>query len=189
MYFMAVFLRNDLKDIITANFSGKIPHSVFALSVTQNMFMNKNALLLAALIVSASSYSADNGSRVIKTGLFPATKGMIVVAEGDYEPRGIGSYTLRVYARNDPAYPYDEFLTGTIRPRNGTVENLTFADIDRDGTPEIIVTTRYVGSGNYVTVDAFRLRKKNLQLVTSIAGMDANKDAIQALKKKLGNKK
>ena len=44
-------------------------------------------------------------------------------------------------------------------------------------------------SGNYVTVDAFRLRKKNLQLVTSIAGMDANKDAIQALKKKLGNKK
>jgi hypothetical protein len=158
-------------------------------SVKQKSFMKKIALLLAALIVSASSIAADNGGRVIKTGLFPQTKGMIVVAEGDYEPRGIGSYTLRVYAKNDPAYPYDEFLTGTIRPRNGTVESLKFADVDHDGNPEIIVTTRYVGSGNYVTVDAFRLRKKNLQLVTSIAGMDANKDAVQALKKKLGNNK
>jgi hypothetical protein len=157
-----------------------------AASVNQKCFMKKIALSLAALILTASSFAADNGSRVIKSGIYPATKGMVVVAEGDYEPRGIGSYTLRVYAKNDPAYPYDEFLTGTIRPRNGTVESLTFADIDRDGTAEIIVTTRYVGSGNYVTVDAFRLRKKNLQLVTSIAGMDASKDAIQALKKKLG---
>ena len=167
---------------------GRTELNTTAPSVKQKSFMKKIALLLAALIVSASSYSADNGSRVIKTGLFPATKGMVVVAEGDYEPRGIGSYTLRVYTKNDPAYPYDEFLTGTIRPRNGTVESLTFADIDRDGTPEIIVTTRYVGSGNYVTVDAFRLRKKNLQLVTSIAGMDASKDAVQALKKKLSSK-
>lgn len=153
--------------------------------------MNKIALsvLLAALIVSIPGIAADNGGRVIKNGIYPATKGMVVVAEGDYEPRGIGSYTLRVYAKNDPAYPYDEFLTGTIRQRNGTVESLKFADVDHDGTAEIIVTTRYVGSGNYVTVDAFRLRKKNLQLVTSIAGMDASKDAIQALKKKLGNSK
>lgn len=147
--------------------------------------MKKIVLLVAALTASTLSIAADNGARVIKTGLFPATKGMVVVAEGDYEPRGIGSYTLRIYGKNDPAYPYDEFLTGTIRPRNGTVESLKFADLDRDGTPEIIVTTRYVGSGNYVTVDAFRLRKKNLQFLTSIAGMDADADAIQALKKKL----
>ncbi|MES2027187.1 MAG: PliI family lysozyme inhibitor of I-type lysozyme [Pseudomonadota bacterium] len=147
--------------------------------------MNKIALFFAGIALSATAIGADN-NHIVKTGIFPQTKGMVVVAEGDFEPRGIGSYTLRVYAKNDPAYPYDEFITGTIRPRNGTIESLKFADLDHDGTQEIIVTTRYIGSGNYVTVDAFRLRKKNLQFVTSIAGMDAKLDAIQALKKKLG---
>ncbi|WP_076591844.1 PliI family lysozyme inhibitor of I-type lysozyme [Herminiimonas arsenitoxidans] len=147
--------------------------------------MNKIALFFAGIALSTAAIGADN-NRIVKTGIFPQTKGMVVVAEGDFEPRGIGSYSLRVYAKNDPAYPYDEFITGTIRPRNGTIESLTFADLDHDGTQEIIVTTRYIGSGNYVTVDAFRLRKKNLQFITSIAGMDAKLDAVQALKKKLG---
>jgi hypothetical protein len=147
--------------------------------------MNKIALFFAGIALSAAAIGADN-NRIVKTGVFPQTKGMVVVAEGDFEPRGIGSYSLRVYAKNDPAYPYDEFITGTIRPRNGTIESLTFADLDHDGTQEIIITTRYIGSGNYVTVDAFRLRKKNLQFITSIAGMDAKLDAVQALKKKLG---
>lgn len=147
--------------------------------------MNKIALFFAGIALSAAAIGADN-NRIVKTGVFPQTKGMVVVAEGDFEPRGIGSYSLRVYAKNDPAYPYDEFITGTIRTRNGTIESLTFADLEHDGTQEIIVTTRYIGSGNYVTVDAFRLRKKNLQFITSIAGMDAKLDAVQALKKKLG---
>lgn len=147
--------------------------------------MNKLALFCIALALSATATAADNNGRVVKSALHPQSKGMVVVAEGDFEPRSIGSYTLRIYAKNDPAYPYDEFITGAVRSRNGTIESLKFADLDRDGTQEIIVTTRYVGSGNYVTVDAYRLRKKNLQLLTSIAGMDASKDAIQALKQKL----
>ncbi|MNR77823.1 hypothetical protein D3C72_85060 [compost metagenome] len=150
--------------------------------------MHKIILLCLTLTMASAASAADNNARVVKSALHPQSKGMIVVAEGDYEPRGIGSYTLRVYAKNDPAYPYDEFVTGTVRTRNGTIESLKFADLDRDGTQEIIVTTRYIGSGNYVTVDAYRLRKKNLQFITSIAGMDASKDAVQALQKKLGNK-
>jgi hypothetical protein len=126
--------------------------------------------------------------RVVKTATFPETKGMIVAAEGDLEPRSIGSYSLRLYAKNDPAYPYDQFVTGTVRPRNGTIESIKFADLDHDGKAEIIVTIRYVGSGAYVTVDAFRFHKQSLQLLTSIAGMDAKADAIQALKKKLQKK-
>lgn len=154
-------------------------------AVKDTNLMNKLALFCITLAFSATATAADNNGRVIKSALHPQSKGMVVVAEGDYEPRSIGSYTLRIYAKNDPAYPYDEFVTGTVRQRNGTIESLKFADLDRDGAQEIIVTTRYVGSGNYVTVDAYRLRKKNLQLLTSIAGMDASKDAIQALKQKL----
>ena len=147
--------------------------------------MNKLALFFVTVALSTTAFAADNNGRIVKSALHPQSKGMVVVAEGDFEPRSIGSYTLRVYAKNDPAYPYDEFVTGTVRSRNGAIESLKFADLDRDGTQEIIVTTRYVGSGNYVTVDAYRLRKKTLLFVTSIAGMDASKDAIQALKQKL----
>lgn len=146
--------------------------------------MNKLVLFFLSALLSTAAIAAGN-ERVVKAANFPETKGMVVAAEGDFEPRSIGSYSLRLYAKNDPAYPYDSFITGIVRPRNGTVESIKFADLDHDGKAEIIVTIRYVGSGSFVTVDAFRFRKQSLQLLTSIAGMDAKLDAVQALKKKL----
>ncbi|MFJ7565747.1 PliI family lysozyme inhibitor of I-type lysozyme [Herminiimonas sp. NPDC097707] len=151
--------------------------------------MKKIALLLfsltASLMITSSASAADKDRTVTAT----MPQGMIVVvSEGRMEPRSAGSYSLHLYAKNDPAYPYDRFIAGLVRPRNGTVQEIKFADVNGDKKPDIIVLTRYTGSGAFVTVDAFRFNKQSLQplqLLTTIAGMDAGNDPVKALKKKL----
>ena len=149
--------------------------------------MNKLALLLCSLAIAGIT---ENAVAADKDRAISATmpQGITVVAEeGMLEPRSAGSYSLQLYAKNDPAYPYDQFITGLVRPRNGTLAEIKFADLTHDGKPEIIVITRYTGSGSFATVDAFRVRSKSVQLLTSIAGLDAKKDPIKALKNKLNS--
>lgn len=150
--------------------------------------MKKIALLLFSLTASlmiTSSIAADKDRTITAT----MPQGMaVVVSEGRLEPRSAGSYSLHLYAKNDPAYPYDRFIAGLVRPRNGTVEEIRFADVNGDKKPDIIVLTRYTGSGAFVTIDAFRFNKQSLrplQLLTTIAGMDAGNDPVKALKRKL----
>lgn len=66
----------------------------------------------------------------------------MVASEGMLEPRSARSYSLKLYAKNDPAYPYDQFITGLVRPRNGVLAEIKFADLTNDGKAEIIVITR-----------------------------------------------
>lgn len=151
--------------------------------------MNKITLLLCSLTIASITGNANAADKDrIKTATMP--QGMtVIVAEGDLEPRGAGSYSLRLYAKNDPAYPYDRYSAGLVRPRNGTVEEIKFADVNQDGKADIIVITRYTGSGAYITVDAYSVGKKSVQFLTSIAGMDAKKDAVKALKNKLNSRR
>ena len=141
-------------------------------------------ILCFSLISIVQPVQADDGRRVIKTGFMPDSRQAVIVAEGDKEPRSIGSYSVRLYAKNDPAYPYDRFLAGMVRPRNGMLQDLLFADIDKNGQADIVVITRYAGSGNFVTAEAFHLQGNNLRLLASVAGLDAKRDAIQVLQKK-----
>lgn len=147
--------------------------------------MHKIIPFLLTLFIACSAAAADKDR--IKTATMP--QGInVVVAESSHEPRSVGSYSLLLYARNDPAYPYDRFIAGLVQPRNGTVEEIKLADVNGDKKIDIIVITRYTGSGAFVTVDAFRFNKQSLrplQLLTTIAGMDAKKDAVQAVKRKL----
>jgi len=135
-------------------------------------------LLTCAVSLSASAADSD---RIVKTALYAPTQATIVVAEGDLEPRSVGSYSIRLYAKNDPAFPYDRFVTGLVRPRDGSVESVRFADLDHDGTPEIIVVLRSSGSGGYQSADAFHFRKKSLQLMKSVNGLEASADPVREL--------
>jgi hypothetical protein len=63
----------------------------------------------------------------------------VVVAEGDFEARSIGSYSVRAYGAANPRFPFDDFIAGTVRPRDGTIDHIGFSDLDRDGSPEIVV--------------------------------------------------
>lgn len=148
--------------------------------------MRRIFLFLLSLAISTSAL-ALNGQRVVKQGVLPHTGQAVVVAEGDLEPRSIGSYTVHLYAKNT-AYPHDHFVGGIVHTRNGVVDALRFEDIDGDSKPEIVVIIRYTGSGGFISADAFAPHGTTLRLVSSVAGLPSNQDPIQALIQTLRHK-
>ena len=146
--------------------------------------------LLAAVIVSAALHAEAEANRFIQKIKLPSEL-TAVVAEGDFEARSIGSFSVRLYS-SENAQPGDDttfFVTGVIRERDGTIEKVELADIDGDGKPEIIVTVRCVGTGSYLSADAFAFEKKRLWLRASVADLAKDADPIAALKKAKLNKK
>ena len=115
----------------------------------------------------------------------PGSLEVLVVAEGDFEPRSIGSYALRVYRSTSKKFSTDEFVVGLIRPRNGTVEAVRFDDVDGDDRPEIVVIIRSVGSGGYLSADAFRYGSGSLEFIGSISGLDKAADPIGVFREKV----
>jgi len=111
----------------------------------------------------------------------------VVVAEGDFEPRSIGSYSVRIYGAN-PDFPTDDFVCGTIRPRDGIVEKVIIQDINGNGTEEIIVIIRSVGTGGYLSADVFQYQPKQLMLLESVTDLTKKADPIHELTKKAAEK-
>ena len=112
----------------------------------------------------------------------------MIVAEGRFEPRSTGSYSLRVYAGTHPRFPYDDFVTGTVRSRDGTIEDVRFFDLDDDGLLDIVVVMRSAGTGGYLAADGFGLRGRVLTLLGSVSGLPKDADPIAALKVQLANR-
>jgi ecotin len=110
-----------------------------------------------------------------------------VVAEGDFEARSIGSYSVRIYSTQS-AQPDDDttfFSSGVIRARDGTVEKVFLADLGTDGPPSLVVAIRSAGSGGYLSADAFTIGKNTVVLRASVSGVPANADPVVALKSSL----
>ncbi|MCP3664139.1 MAG: hypothetical protein GY696_16885 [Gammaproteobacteria bacterium] len=105
-----------------------------------------------------------------------------VASEGNMEPRSIGSYALRIYSAANPEFPYDNFIVGTVSPRDGVIERLVAHDFDQNGIDEIVVIIRSVGSGNYISAEAFRYEKGTLSLLAAVGELEKDIDPIQALK-------
>ncbi len=107
---------------------------------------------------------------------------VLVVAEAPLEPRSIGSYSIRLYSGSQPDYPYDDFLSGVVLPRDGTVERIGVEDIDGDGFPELVVVTRSVGSGAYGSARAFAVGGKTIRQVAQVEGVEPGRDPVDQLK-------
>jgi hypothetical protein len=137
------------------------------------------------VLLAALAYGAERNLRFAKKLQIPGLPEVVVVAEGDFEPRSIGSYALRLYGGSSKKSSTDDFVVGLIRPRNGTVEAVRFDDIDGDDRPEIVVIIRAVGSGGYLSADAFRYRKGSLDWAGSVAALDKGADPVPALRGKL----
>ncbi len=104
----------------------------------------------------------------------------VVVAEGDLEPRSIGSYSVRIY-RADSEFPTDDFLSGTVRSRDGSIEKVVIQDINGDGAEEIIIIIRSAGTGGYLSADAFQYGSKKLKLIANVTDLKKNADPINEL--------
>jgi hypothetical protein len=149
-------------------------------SLTKIIFTSLWVVLLAVLDAGAQS-----NLRFAKWFQIPSASAVVVVAEGEFEPRSVGSYALRVYGGAAKKFPTDDFVVGVIRPRNGTIEAVLFESVDGDDSPEIVVIMRAVGSGGYISADSFRYRKGLLELVASVAALDKTADPIKALRDKI----
>jgi hypothetical protein len=135
-------------------------------------------------IAIARAAAADEERFVAKLAL--PTGQTAVVAEGDYEARSIGSYSVRLYASSGGgpnADPADAtfFVAGLIEKRGGTIEAVRVADVDRDGRDEIVVIIRSVGTGSYLTAHAFAFGEKRLEMRAMVVGLAKDADPIAAL--------
>jgi hypothetical protein len=139
------------------------------------------AILAAALLATATPAFAADVNRIVLNGSDEGLAVNVVADEGEGEPRSTGSYALRLYKSGDPSYPFDVFVGGAVRARDGTLEALKFADLNRDGKNEIIVVVRSAGSGGYLSADAFRLQKGALVLAASKSGLPADDDPVAEL--------
>lgn len=142
-------------------------------------------IALSAFLVATGALGQEQGSRYVAKALLPGGPEVIVVAEGEFEPRSIGSYSLRIYSGVHAGFPTDRFLTGVIRPRDGTLESVSFANLDGDSRPEIIIAIRSVGSGGYLSADAFRFEGTSLRLAAAVSGLDKRADLLDALRNKV----
>jgi hypothetical protein len=105
----------------------------------------------------------------------------VVVAEGDHEPRSIGSYAVRVYAEGPPASATDRFVAGLVRPRDGSVERVEIEDLDRDGRADLVVVMRAAGTGGYLSADAFSYASNRLVRRASIAAVPPDADIVRLI--------
>lgn len=141
--------------------------------------------ILLAFWSAGFAYGAESSARFVKQFHFDERPEIIVVAEGEFEPRSMGSYSVRLYGGSSKTFPTDDFLGGLIRSRAGAVEAVKFADVDGDGTPEVVVMIRSVGTGGYLSADAFGFRTGSLILVASVSALNIQADPVEALREKV----
>jgi hypothetical protein len=133
-------------------------------------------------LVVATAYAAESESRFARIFEIANSPEVVVITEGDFEGRSSGSYAVRIYGGSSQKYSLDDFVTGTIRPRDGAIERVKVDSIGRGNEIEIIVVMRSVGTGGYLSADAFRYGAKSLVLVASVAGLDKRADPTAALR-------
>jgi hypothetical protein len=138
--------------------------------------------LTSSLLLLAVSVQAQAPERFVSKIALP-TGQTAVVAEGDLEARSIGSFSVRLYAKAEPPDATTFFTSGLVRPRDGTVEKIELADVDGDGSQEIVVIARSAGSGGYLSAQAFAVAGDQVNFRVEVNDLPANADAIEALRK------
>jgi len=137
--------------------------------------------ILAILLLLSAAVSAAAEERFVAKLQLP-TGQTVVVAEGDFESRSIGSFSVRLYQAAEAADATTFFVAGLVSPRDGGVESVTLADINGDQQPEIIVTARSAGSGGYLAAYAFTFSQDTLVLQATVEGLNPGTDPTIALR-------
>jgi len=144
--------------------------------------MRKTFTLTAILLLTGILPGMASGHFTTKIKL-PSGQ-TVVVAEGEFEARSIGSFSVRLYQAASGGNETTFFTSGLIRDRDGVVEKVVLEDINGDERPEIIVIVRSVGTGSYLSAHAFSIGK-NQQLISGsvVESLQAEADPVAALKK------
>ncbi|WP_373976645.1 PliI family lysozyme inhibitor of I-type lysozyme [Chitinibacter sp. SCUT-21] len=132
-------------------------------------------------IYSISTLAAE--SRFVQQLPLPDNHSVIQVAEGDHEPRSIGSYSIRLYGGRNPDFPLDDFISGQIYPRDGQIERLLNTDADGDGHGEVVVVIRSAGSGGYLHADVFSWQQGQIKKILSLPDLPPKADVLTEVKR------
>jgi hypothetical protein len=147
--------------------------------------MNKLSALILTLLI-AGILHASEPERFIEKIKLP-TGQTVVVAEGDYEARSIGSFSVRLYNAAPHGDETTFFRAGQVLPRNGTIEKVVLSDFVGTLQLAIVVIVRSAGTGGYLSAHAFIFSKKRLTYYASVKDLPPKADPIEALRK-LGRK-
>ena len=143
--------------------------------------MRKVFLLALAMLAFAASSAAAAGRFVTKLSL-PSGQ-TVLVSEGEFEARSIGSFSVRLYQAATPENETTFFTSGLVSARDGVVEKVMLVDINGDQLAEIIVVVRSVGTGSYLSAHAFSVNMdQTLVLLSSVEGLQSTADPVLALK-------
>lgn len=107
----------------------------------------------------------------------------VVVAEGDFEVRSIGSFSVRLYEAAAAPDEITFFTSGLIPSRDGVVEKVMLADVDRAQQQGIVVTVRSVGTGSYLSVHAFAVAEDKFVFLAAVEDLAADADPAAVLLK------
>jgi hypothetical protein len=138
--------------------------------------------ITAMVLLLMTSAHAAAQDRFLSKLTLPSGK-TVVVAEGDFEARSIGSFSIRLYEAAPAPDETTFFTSGLIRARDGVLEKVMVADIDGDQQQEIVVTVRSVGTGSYLSAHAFAVARGKLVFVAAAEGLAASADPVAALRK------
>ena len=131
--------------------------------------------LLLALQLEASPQERFLGKYKLANGM------TVVVSEGDFEARSIGSYTLRTYQAAQASEDTTFFVTGLVASRGGVIEKVLLADVNYDLLEEVIVCIRSVGTGGYLDIHAYAVGDSVLESLIVLEGIESDADPLTVL--------
>ncbi|MDX2464912.1 MAG: PliI family lysozyme inhibitor of I-type lysozyme [Porticoccus sp.] len=138
---------------------------------------------LATIILLIGTLPAMASDRFIKKLTLPSGQ-TIVISEGEFEARSIGSFSIRLYQTAPAGDETTFFISGLINARDGFIEKAILIDIDSDKKPEVIVVIRSAGTGGYLSAYAFAISNdQKMNLISKVEDLQAEANPISALKK------
>ncbi|WP_108652766.1 PliI family lysozyme inhibitor of I-type lysozyme [Dongshaea marina] len=118
----------------------------------------------------------------------PDTEQILSIAEGEFEPRSGGSYSVRLYDGESSIAEPNQYISGLIQPRDGFIARAEFVDLNGDGHSELVVVI-HSATGNHLSADAYSYDENSLKLLVSAGEMSSHTNPLQVLRSKLPAKK
>jgi len=150
--------------------------------------IKRTVILLFLTLASCLTGHAVRAEDSAPLTMVTPNKRYVTVARGPGEAHSIGSYALRLYRNQVASDPTQDFVAGVVQPRDGDLLRLDWENITSNGPGNLIVITQSVGSGGYLSADAFDLGRTTIVLVASVNGLPPDTDLIDALKKAAAKK-
>ena len=135
----------------------------------------RNSLRVVAIVCAVAPLAAGASERYVERIALPNGQAA-VVAEGDDEAQGGGSYTVRLYDNDRMRY-----RSGVIVDRDGAIEDVALADLEHNGREQIVVVLRQTPGVR--SAQAFSVRDNRVEARSHVENLPDDADPVAMLTK------